>query len=149
MDMATIFSDLRLARVPFSPPSFPRFLIISNTTLLIRRSVLQRDQFVESGQETPDRRIERQKLRSTLLGGRSAQTCSVGHTILSKVNNVSPTVKIVDMVPNLCQYCLDLLALSVGQRLCINFSVSRANFLTTFVFTLGRYLFLLFWVKFI
>ena len=42
-----------------------------------------------------------------------------------------------------------LLGLSVGQRLCINFFVSRAYFLTTSRFTLGRYLFMLFFVRFI
>ena len=44
---------------------------------------------------------------------------------------------------------ISLLALSVGQRLCIDFFVSRANFLNHFALTLGRYLFLLFFIQFI
>ena len=45
-----------------------------------------------------------------------------------------------------CMCCL--LAMSVRQRLCINFFVSRA-FSNHFAFTLGRYLFLLFFNHFI
>lgn len=83
MEMAAIFSDLRLVRVPLSSPSFPRLLIFSISMVLIRWSLLLGDRFVDIVQATPDRRIARQKLQLTQLGGRSAQTC-VGHTILSK-----------------------------------------------------------------